>query len=556
MALTLIGVLWLIGLASVWLYPQQRLAPMHNVAQADNLSGMEHDAAVAQLEDMELEQQPVAISIEDETHETTWEEVGVRFDAEATVQRQSNIDANHRNSTSFWNFWWPRSSDVVVEMDEERFAEFFDEELAGYHDEPADAQLLIEDGEAKIREEQASWRIQSASLREELERAAANGQDTVATATHRVEPDITTADVQPLLGEAQELLNAEMTLEYPEGEYEVESDEIDAWVVVEQAEGELPEVLIDTELVAAYLRQFAEDIDTDSEPGRRIVEDGEVVEEESGEPGMELQVGDSAEALAAALEDGGDTYELAISEITPQTKVERSYSSSDEGLEALLERFATTNQGEFGMVVRTLDGEIQASYQGNRRFVPASTYKTFLIPSVYERLADGRLSRDDEIAAGSVDFCLEEMIINSTNPCALAFGRELGWAQVDRELAQAGFDGTRLDNETHERRHRYSTAAEMAELLQRLYEDDLMSEPRHNQELRQKLRRQIWRDGIPEGLPHRTVANKVGFYEEYRHDAGIITGGEQPYVLSVFSYGGQERQFAQLAREVDAAIHD
>jgi beta-lactamase class A len=65
------------------------------------------------------------------------------------------------------------------------------------------------------------------------------------------------------------------------------------------------------------------------------------------------------------------------------------------------------------------------------------------------------------------------------------------------------------------------------------------------------LKRQIWRYGIPTGIPNMTIADKVGFLDDYIHDLAIVYSPHGTYILAIMTKGGSYSGMADVARRVE-----
>jgi beta-lactamase class A len=68
------------------------------------------------------------------------------------------------------------------------------------------------------------------------------------------------------------------------------------------------------------------------------------------------------------------------------------------------------------------------------------------------------------------------------------------------------------------------------------------------------LKRQIWRYGIPTGIPNVTIADKVGFLEDYIHDVAIVYSPKGTYILAIMTKGGSYSGMADVARRVNGYL--
>jgi beta-lactamase class A len=65
---------------------------------------------------------------------------------------------------------------------------------------------------------------------------------------------------------------------------------------------------------------------------------------------------------------------------------------------------------------------------------------------------------------------------------------------------------------------------------------------------------QKFRQGIPAGIPSKTVADKVGFMNGVLTDAGIVYGNTGAYVLIILTDGYSWSSIAETAALVDSGF--
>jgi beta-lactamase class A len=239
---------------------------------------------------------------------------------------------------------------------------------------------------------------------------------------------------------------------------------------------------------------------------------------------------------------------LAVTAQPPHETFVRTYSTSDAGLLAIVKDWQATHYGDYAVIVRELGGQNRyAEVDPDRSFVTASTFKMFVYYAVQQRIQNGSLSYSSMTDMGwTVEDCLTEMIVHSTNPCAITLTDLLGWQWTEDVVRQAGFSNTYLNNQGGGDKH--STVRDETNFMMRLYYGTLMGREATDR-LLGYFKRQIWRGGIPSGVPKGTeVADKVGLYDGWVHDVGIIYGPKSTYILGIMSKGGSDPDFADLAR--------
>jgi len=231
------------------------------------------------------------------------------------------------------------------------------------------------------------------------------------------------------------------------------------------------------------------------------------------------------------------------------SRVVRNYTRSSNGLQALINYWAQSDGGQWGITMRDFSGTIAASYNGNRQFTSASVYKIYVAYVVYTKVDNGEFGMETPTSNGnSVSGCLELMIVRSDNSCGAALGNKIGWGASNSIVHAKGFGSTSINQG-----NQLTTANDAANYLTALQNGGLVSVD-NRQALLSKLGRQIWRYGIPAGSPGMHVANKLGTVGNYNHDIAIVYHPKGAYVLSVFTYGSSHARIRELARQVAAVM--
>jgi beta-lactamase class A len=542
---------WSLSVVAMWAYPSGRLAPMASV-NGTHLGVDDSSRAIAKLDSRELSEHQMTLVISDETHQTTLKNAGIRVAVEATVDKLLTAQQQAKGNLRPWKFWRPRSASLVVNIDDKTFQEFYNSELAQYHKKPVDARLEVKQGNVHIRGGEITWRIDKEALKRDMRRAAAGLDKQVSVAAQQRTPEVKAAELEPLRAEAQQWLDRGFALTYAGETYPIPTSKLAASIMVSKKE-KAPQLAINRKPLHQFIKKIAKkDINTDPTPARRILENGQVTRREEGEPGKEVKLSKTLDAVATGLKEGKTTAGLRVRNIKPGTQTTHTYTGTSEGLRALLVNFADSHGGEYGLELRTLNGDIHATYNADKRFVAASTYKMYLAYAAYTEIENDNLAMDKETEEGTVRFCLRKMILYSTNPCAHALGRVIGWKRVDSLLNEAGFGATTLNNHRSSQVNKYTTASDAAMFMRRLRAGALLN-GKHTRQLLDRLRSQIFRSGIPSGSSG-TVANKVGFFQGYLHDVGIVEGPGRNYVLAIYSYGGQWWEYRQLAQKVENVL--
>lgn len=258
-------------------------------------------------------------------------------------------------------------------------------------------------------------------------------------------------------------------------------------------------------------------------------------------------------SVASSLEITTDT------EDTEQSNISNTVSSEP------LTAYKKTNSFELASIVQKLPGEYgivaynvktgeRLEYNPESEFVTASIYKLLELYPLIKKIDAGQIRWDSVIQNNStVIDCVDTMLRYSNNECGIAVSNAVGLAYSDELLGQIGMKNTRLNNLDSNGElatDKVTTASDVLTYLKKLfYENDV------NQDVKDFvlsiLREQIYREGIPEGADTATVANKVGFLDDYLNDVGIVTNDTEEYILVILTRGGNWNSIATITRSIN-----
>jgi len=248
----------------------------------------------------------------------------------------------------------------------------------------------------------------------------------------------------------------------------------------------------------------------------------------------------------------GETESVtAASMVVPATIVyTRSYSATDTGMAALMEHFAKSHPGTYGISLVELSGARRhASYEGATQFTTASTFKLFVAYSTLLRIENGSWNWNDQISNGrNLTKCFDDMIVRSDNACAEALLTKIGFQAITNDARAIGATRTSFLGSDGIK----STAQDESLLLSLLYSGQILSQQGNRDIWINALKRNIYRQGIPAGIPGATVANKVGFLDALLHDAAIVYSPTGTYVLVIMTNNSSWANIAELASQLEA----
>ena len=224
-------------------------------------------------------------------------------------------------------------------------------------------------------------------------------------------------------------------------------------------------------------------------------------------------------------------------------------AGSDEKLSALLKQYTEGKKGSFGIALTELSGKRRhAEYNGTKQFTSASTYKLLLAFSVLKRIEAGQMAWGDQTEGGrDLAKCFDDMIVLSDNPCPTAIAKRVGISNIQKDMVSLGLNDTNFrDMQSYK-----MTAGDLAKFAAMLANYRLPLKRESQDKLLGAMRRNVHRRGIPAGS-NGTVADKVGFIEDYLHDVGIVYGtGGGTYVLAILTQGSSWADIADLTKRIE-----
>lgn len=286
-------------------------------------------------------------------------------------------------------------------------------------------------------------------------------------------------------------------------------------------------------------------------PGVTIVTTHDFTEtaRQPGPDGRALDNLATLENLRLYLISKTDTVTAVTKSIPATLKYTRSFSPTDVGLSALMKTYAESHPGVYGVSLVELSGARRnASYQSDRSFTTASTFKLFVAYSTLKRVEEGVWKWSDQIQGGrDLAKCFDDMIVKSDNPCADTLLQKIGFKPITDEAKALGLTGTSFLGKDGIK----TTPRDLSLFLSQLQSGQMLSQQLSRDRLLEAMKRNQYRQGIPAGTGN-AVANKVGFLDGLFHDAAIVYGPSGPYVLVIMTEGSNWATIADLTRQIEA----
>ncbi|HRN96987.1 MAG TPA: class A beta-lactamase-related serine hydrolase [Candidatus Saccharibacteria bacterium] len=268
-----------------------------------------------------------------------------------------------------------------------------------------------------------------------------------------------------------------------------------------------------------------------------------------GPSGQALGVTETLASIKAYLDGSIAKANVMTVPVAPNIVYNRSYSSTDVGLNALIQQYAESHPGAYGVSMIELGGQNRrAAYNDTRVFTTASTYKLFVAYSTLKRIESGAWHWTDQISDGrDLTKCFDDMIVKSDNNCAKALLLKIGFQTITNEAHEIGATHTSFMGNDGIK----TTPADLAVVLGQLQNGQILNLQSSRDTWINAMKRNVYRQGIPAGI-NAVVADKVGFLDALLHDAAIVYSPTGTYVLIIMTDGSSWGNIAELTSQIEA----
>jgi beta-lactamase class A len=208
--------------------------------------------------------------------------------------------------------------------------------------------------------------------------------------------------------------------------------------------------------------------------------------------------------------------------------------------------------GTYSVAVMKLGApESYVGYNDTTTWVSASLYKLLQSYTLLKMIEQDELSwYTPVLEEDTVSSCFDRMIRYSDNDCGIAIQDIIGNSRVNKDLSMLGLTNTDLDNldtENQITKDKITTAKDVAKFLEVITNGSVLTADQIAP-LLTVMTEQEYRQGIPSGVPTLTVADKVGFLDEYLNDAGIVFGNKGEYVVVLLSANSDWQSIADISK--------
>ncbi|MBN1621967.1 MAG: serine hydrolase [Endomicrobiales bacterium] len=248
-----------------------------------------------------------------------------------------------------------------------------------------------------------------------------------------------------------------------------------------------------------------------------------------------------------------------------------------------LERQSSEFSGEVGIFVKDLWTGKTIKINSNMLFPSASLVKVPIMAALFQAQEDGILDFSDEIALKrrhkvwakhglyrkrvgtkyTIEQLIKHMIVTSDNTATNMLVEVLGFDYLNEKFAEFGIYDTNLCRGVMELKLRrrgienYTTAEDMALLLEKIYKKELVSS-KASKRMLEILKSQRVNDRIPYLLPDDLdVAHKTGSLKDTISDVGIVFTSKGDFIICVLTLNEKNwRKAKKFIRDIAAHTYN
>lgn len=238
--------------------------------------------------------------------------------------------------------------------------------------------------------------------------------------------------------------------------------------------------------------------------------------------------------------------------------------------------------GEYAYVIKNLNTGETFTNKENIVVPSASLIKMLVMIEVFRQIKEGKLTLskrlsvkpEEKVAYSVLEFLdfentytlldmVKLMIIYSDNTAANILIDLVGMENVNKCIEELGLKKTRLQRKMidlkarEECRENYTTAAEMADIMERLYMGEIID--KKNSDLILNIMKgqgdeSMMRVDLPDDI---VIARKSGELESLNHDIAIVYGNKCNYIYVFFVWGTETNNNArEILQKTSKIVYD
>lgn len=256
--------------------------------------------------------------------------------------------------------------------------------------------------------------------------------------------------------------------------------------------------------------------------------------------------------------------EEKIEELKEAEEIKVNKQKKIDELKAKVEEFIKENKDNVGIAYYDLNSSLGFSINGYKTFKAASTVKVPISMATVDLIKENKLAMDQDVVYSSQDYEDGAGILQGTSRLSkpinigtlidysIKYSDNIAVNMLLRTITPE-YKYSYIENivkHTVNRAENETSALDSLEILKKLYINNDNNE--YYKTIIDDMRNTVSHDRIDKYIPQEIVAHKIGDYEDYVNDIGIIYDDE-PYILTVFTKntnGNPDELIAKLSEYI------
>ena len=538
------GFLVLVVLAQI-MYPSGRTLPLSRLS-GNGYIGLKTQAEVDQ-KIAQINASNVTVNTRDSSVSTSYANMGVKANGEETFKQLADYPFEKRLIPFSFLFSDIKSTPVSRDINVEKLTSFTKSIVTVASKEAKNAAVTMQGNRLIVSPSEDGYEYEQNSLQHQVAKSELS-QQPITLEPKTIPAQISTSNAQTSVSEMQKRIDSGLTISAADQNLQIGAETVASWVIIQQKpEVRTVNLYFDKAKVAASLKPIVATVDLAGTPDQVTLLNGVEAGRKYGTPGRTLQFDDLVNQVASSTDWTVGLIQAKVTNEPVKQNYTRRYTRDSLGLQSLLDYWTKNNKGRYAAEVRSQNGRMQASINGNQSF--SGTYKLYLPTLAYGRFTTRNLNPGFTTSTGfTSDGCVDRVVLSGNDQCAMALGDLIDWGDNNSLLNAQGFENTFISRGSGS-----TTANDGADWAEKLLSGSLTTVAQKNT-LINLMSEQNLRGGIPSGASGVSVANRAGQSGSVRYDVGIVYHPRGTYVLSIFSDGGSFAGIADLAREVNTVM--
>ncbi|GFZ31027.1 serine hydrolase [Clostridium zeae] len=253
-----------------------------------------------------------------------------------------------------------------------------------------------------------------------------------------------------------------------------------------------------------------------------------------------------------------------LAELKEAEEIKVNKQKKLDELKAKVEEFIKDNKDNVGIAYYDLNSSLGFSINGDKTFKAASTVKVPISMATVDLIKENKLTMDQGVIYSSQDYedgagilqgtsrLRKPIDINTLIDYSIKYSDNIAVNMLLRTITPE-YKYSYIENivkHTVNRAENESSALDSLEILKKLYFNN--DNNAYYKRIIDDMKDTIYHDRIDKYIPQEIVAHKIGDYEDYVNDIGIIYADE-PYILTVFTKntnGNPNELIAKLSKYI------